>query len=235
MIAKSPSNHPRSHQRIKHKPRAGSQGTESTAEHKACKYFGVDFLFFPSLANRLSAMRRKFIATPYVTHNLSKKMGKNRAMVSFTFRMDRPTIQELRERADQQHVPVSILIRRLVVEYLDECQGNDLLGQMEARLIATLDRLSRYQLQTRRVTDIAVAQGEFLRQIIVNATAKPYENETSQAFRLRKQQIFLDWLPPALSKNGVVRGMIRDVMYPSAQNTDMKSNPEQDSGVDEEP
>jgi len=144
---------------------------------------------------------------------------KSYAKSTYSIRLDGEVVKELQRRAKEEQTTVGALIRRSIDGYLNERDAGEELAQMEGRIITTISRtisqLDRHQLQTRRVADISVAQGEYLRRILALKYVGLGDGEDSAGMLSRTRNGFMGWLPKALSSTGTVRRMIKQVMEPA--------------------
>jgi hypothetical protein len=130
----------------------------------------------------------------------------------YSFRLDESAAEAIKRRARERGLPVALIIRSIIDDYLQDREGDDYLQAFEERLVATIDRLNRTQLQVRRVADIGVAQTEYLRRKIDLLCSKRTPGEDIQEVIAKHRATFMTWLPKALARDGVVRQMIRQVM-----------------------
>jgi len=140
---------------------------------------------------------------------------KSYAKATYSTRLDGDVLKELQRRAKEEQTTVGALIRRSIDGYLNERDAGEALAGMEDRIIATVRKLDRHQLQTRRVADISVAQGEFIRRLLAKEHEPLREGEDTTRMLGRTWNGFRRWLPMALSSTGTVRQMIKQVMEPA--------------------
>ena len=126
---------------------------------------------------------------------------KSYAKATYSTRLDGDVLKELQRRAKEEQTTVGALIRRSIDGYHNERDAGEELAQMEGRIITTISRtisqLDRHQLQTRRVADISVAQGEFIRRLLAKEHEPLREGEDTTRMLGRTWNGFRRWLPMA--------------------------------------
>lgn len=135
-------------------------------------------------------------------------------MTVYSVRLDQKAVIALKQRAQERGLPVAMILRNIINDFLSDRDTDDAIFEMEGRIIASIDRLNRTQLQVRRVADISVAQNEYLRRTLDLIYAKRTPGEDIKDLLAKHRANFMLWLPKALTSTGAVREMIRQVMEP---------------------
>jgi hypothetical protein len=164
-------------------------------------------------------------------------MARNLAKDTFSLRLDKDVMTELKARAKAERTTVGALIRRSIDNGLDTRAVEECLTEIEHRIITTICRsisqLDHHQLQTRRVVDISLAQNEYLLfQLIANNMVKRQDGEDSKIAYRRIHNVFMRWLPGALRANGMVKQMIKQVMAPGFVVDEAPTAPSREIGWD---
>lgn len=141
----------------------------------------------------------------------------------YSVRLDFQCVQALKQRARDRGLPVAMVIRSVIDDYLNDRDAADYLAEAEQRITAAIDRLNRTHLQTRRVVDISVALSEYMRRTLDLIYNDRPDGEEKRVMLIRRKNIFMNWLPEALSSRGDVRQMIWQVISPQ-----QPSSPERD-------
>lgn len=155
---------------------------------------------------------------------------KSYAKSTYSIRLDDNVVKELQRRAKGEQATVGALIRRSIDNYLQDRDASEVVADMEERIIATIRKLDRHQLQTRRVADISVAQGEHIRRMLVARIAVAKAGEDKEQMLARTHDEFMRWLPNALDSTGEVRQMIRQVMEPAIRLEEAPNDPTGETG-----
>lgn len=134
-------------------------------------------------------------------------------MTVYSVRLDLDAVQALKLRAQEKGLPVAMVLRAIIRDYLLDRETDQYLSEMEDRIVATINRLNRTQLQVRRVADISVAQGEWIRRNLDLLYAKE-SGADLQEILPKHWEAFSKYLPLSLASTGEVRTMIRKVMEP---------------------
>lgn len=132
----------------------------------------------------------------------------------YSVRLDLATVQALQQSADHQRITVAATIRRAIDEYLSERDGETYLEQMEARLAASIQRLSKHQYLTRRAVDLTIAELEHQRGLFAIAHMKRQEGEDTAMLIARCRNSFMTFLSRNMANDGFVRRLIRQMVDP---------------------
>lgn len=152
-------------------------------------------------------------------------------MSVYSVRLDQNAVLALKLRARERGLPVAMVLRNIINDYLIERDADDAISEMETRMVASIDRLTRTQLQVRRVADISVAQNEYIRRTLDLMYAKRTPGEDLKETLSRNRATFLEWLPRSLTTSGIVRQMIRLVMEPLPERSSSETPMDQEEGT----
>lgn len=118
---------------------------------------------------------------------------------TYSFRLQPQTVTTLQQRASEQRTTVGALIRSLIFDYLDQRETEDVLAQMEARIIATINRIHRQQARTRWGADLTLATVDYIRRFMDSRYLTRLDpNEATSDVIRRGDKAFSDWVQKSL-------------------------------------
>jgi hypothetical protein len=119
---------------------------------------------------------------------------------TFSVRLQSQTLRALEHRACEQRTTVGAVIRMLVFDYLDQRDTEDVLAQMEARIIATINRVGRQRARARREADLTLATVDYIRRLMEARVPKRLEASEDVATVIRRgDKAFSDWVQKSLN------------------------------------
>jgi predicted DNA-binding protein len=114
-------------------------------------------------------------------------------MTTYSVRLSLETVKALEARASE-HQSVGAVIRAAIDEHLSGLEGEDILAQMEQRIVATIMRISKQHVSVSRKIDFLTGQTDYVRrQTDLYHLGKQDPEETHASRLQRGDQAFFNW------------------------------------------
>ncbi|MDR3525818.1 MAG: hypothetical protein P4L57_00960 [Rhizomicrobium sp.] len=126
---------------------------------------------------------------------------KTRAMTTYSVRLNSQVVKDLELRATERRSPVAALIRSAIGDYLNNLEGEDVLAQMEQRIIATIERVERQRARQRRQAELTLLEVDYIRRSMDFRFMRRLEpNEDPVSVFRRSDKSYFDWLQKVFKK-----------------------------------
>lgn len=123
------------------------------------------------------------------------------AKTTFSVRLSQQALSELQQRASEDRKTVGAVIRSLVAAYIEERDGEDILGNMESRIIATIERAERQRARQRRQIELTLLEVDYLRREMDYRYMKRLgPNEDPVSIFRRSDKSYFGWLQKVFKK-----------------------------------